>query len=155
MAGAPAYRAWGLASSKHAWRLTNLVAVLLPLLSCAAIIGGYFAAAAEASTQVKQSSLRPPRWPASLTALVAATGSDRRMGPGDIEGATHQCGAQSIVGFDCTGLTQYAAYQGTGGAVDLTHHNAEQAKYAPGEWITSEAAHNPPCIAALERLLGV
>lgn len=61
---------------------------------------------------------------------------------GNIEGAT-QCGPQSTVGFDCTGLTQYAAYQGTGGAVDLTHHNFEQAKYAPGQWITSEAALLP------------
>ena len=63
-------------------------------------------------------------------------------GSGNIEGAT-QCGSRSIVGFDCTGLTQYAAYQGTGGAVDLTHHNSEQARYAPGQWITSESSLRP------------
>jgi NlpC/P60 family len=63
-------------------------------------------------------------------------------GSGNQEGAT-QCGPQSVVGFDCTGLTQYAAYQGTGGAVDLTHHNSEQAEYAPGRWITGEAALEP------------
>ncbi len=63
-------------------------------------------------------------------------------GRGNEDGAT-QCGSQSITGFDCTGLTQYAAYQGTGGAVDLTHHDSEQAKYAPGPWITSEAALQP------------
>ncbi len=63
-------------------------------------------------------------------------------GAGNEEGAS-QCGPGSTVGFDCTGLTQYAAYQGTGGAVDLTHHNSQQAEYAPGQWITSESALQP------------
>jgi len=63
-------------------------------------------------------------------------------GKGNADGAT-QCGPESVVGFDCTGLTQYAVYQGTSGAVDLTHHDSEQAKYAPGRWITSESALQP------------
>jgi hypothetical protein len=64
-------------------------------------------------------------------------------GDGDWNGEAPDCTASSTVGFDCTGLTQYAAYQGAGGAIDLTHHDSQQAQYAPGQWITSESALLP------------
>ena len=62
-------------------------------------------------------------------------------GDGNTDGATH-CGA-GVVGFDCTGLTQYAVYRATGGAVNLSYHDSQQAEYAPGQWITSESALEP------------
>lgn len=62
-------------------------------------------------------------------------------GSGNTNGAT-QCGS-GLMGFDCTGLTQFAAYRGTSGRIDLTHHDSQQAAYAPGQWITSEAALQP------------
>jgi cell wall-associated NlpC family hydrolase len=84
---------------------------------------------------------------ASQAGVTYCWGGGNEHGPthgaGDWNGEAPHCTSPSTVGFDCTGLTQYAAYQGTGGTVDLTHHNSEQAKYAPGEWITSESALQP------------
>ncbi len=47
-------------------------------------------------------------------------------GDGNEHGAT-ECGLKSTVGFDCSGLSLYAVYQGMGGAVTLPHSSAGQA----------------------------
>lgn len=128
-------------SREHVPRVAVLALAFLLGLGCAVITSGYFAAEADAATQgeaivaaAASMAGKPYCW---------AGGNERgpTHGEGNREGAT-QCPG-STAGFDCTGLTQYAAYQGTGGAVDLTHHNSEQAKFAPGQWITSEAALQP------------
>jgi cell wall-associated NlpC family hydrolase len=99
--------------------------------------------------------LTSPPPPVNGQAIVDATASQANLpycwfggneaapthGAGNTHGAT-QCPGQTV-GFDCTGLTQYAAYKGTGARVDLTHHDAHQAQYAPGPWITSEQALLP------------
>jgi cell wall-associated NlpC family hydrolase len=64
-------------------------------------------------------------------------------GRGDYYGEAPDCTSQSTIGFDCTGLTQYATYQGTGGAVNLSYHDSQQAEYAPGQWISSESDLEP------------
>jgi NlpC/P60 family protein len=95
----------------------------------------------------------PSAGQAIVNAAASQAGRTYCWAGGDISGPTHgygnykgeapHCANQSTVGFDCTGLTIYAAYQGTGGRVHITNHSSGQAATVPGTWITSEAALQP------------
>jgi cell wall-associated NlpC family hydrolase len=101
---------------------------------------------ASKQARVTQSGMAIVRAAASQAGRPYCFAGGNQHGPthgwGNSYGASH-CGGGSIVGFDCTGLTQYAAYQGTKGAVNLSHHDSKQAKYAPGKWVKSQAALQP------------
>ena len=69
-----------------------------------------------------------------------------------------QCGVggyepPGTVGFDCTGLTLYAVYQATGGAIRLSH-GGSQAYSAPGQVIANQAALQPGDIVYFGGTLG-
>ncbi|TSD93265.1 hypothetical protein FOS14_23495 [Skermania sp. ID1734] len=62
--------------------------------------------------------------------LPYAWGGGNQFGPtlghGDGGGAATMAGDANKVGFDCSGLVQYAVYQGTGGGVLLPHFTVDQ-----------------------------
>jgi hypothetical protein len=65
-------------------------------------------------------------------------------GDGYDGGEAPDCRNPSTVGWDCTGFVIYAAYHGTGGAVNLNAwHDSTQAEHTPGQWITSESQLEP------------
>jgi len=66
---------------------------------------------------------------------------------GTYTGPTHGDGGAgcngSTRGFDCSGLALFAVYQGTGGAVRLSHKASSEAFHAGGQLISNQSALEP------------
>ena len=114
-------------------RRWGLVVGLVAVAGC--VVPG---AAAQAATSQGQ---------AIVAAAAAMAGKPYCLDGGNTAGPTHGdggsgCTAESIKGFDCSGLALYAVSQGTDGEVRLPHKASEEAM-AGGQVITNQADLQP------------
>ena len=120
---------------KRSKRTPSLVALLIVSTALIGITPVTDAAAAVSHHLVPVSVARPATTQGQAIVNAAASEAGKGLhycwdgggttgpthGEGDPTNLAPGCSTENTIGFDCTGLTLYAVYQGTGGAVRLTH----------------------------------
>ncbi len=88
----------------------------------------------------------PYCWDGGLPASGPSHGASEKK---QIANGATDCLSDSTAGFDCTGLTEYAVYQASGGAINLAHSSDQltSALKARGQLITTESSLQPGDLA--------
>ena len=125
-------------SSRVRW----LLGVIFALALCVFAAGLHTASPAQAATTQGQAIVNAAaQWAGTQYCWDGGNQNGPTRGTPDPTDGGYQCAAGTS-GFDCTGLTLYAVYQATGGAITLSH-DSHQATSASGQTITNPANLEP------------